>query len=115
MAVPDFERVRRQRFAENEAVFRRANEQLADRIRELAPALQALPFICECGDPHCTQIVTLSREQYEQVRSNPAHFLVVPGHEAGDERVVREDARVHVIEKASEAMQAIDAYERSSG
>ncbi len=114
MDVADTARTRRERYAQNEAIFRRANERLAERIQEIAPTLAEFPFICECGDPRCTQIVTLSPEEYGQVRSHPARFFVVPGHEGdSDETVVRRDAHVSVIEKAGEALAAVESYERS--
>jgi hypothetical protein len=112
----DSPRTREQRFAENEAVFRRANEQLVERVHEIAPTLEVTPLICECGEPRCTQIIALSSEEYRLVRAHPARFLIVPGHESGhDEKVVGGDGeRFSVIEKAGEARRAIDEYERTA-
>jgi hypothetical protein len=41
-----------------------------------------VPFICECADERCTEIVRLSLDGYEDVRSHPRRFFNAPGHEA---------------------------------
>ena len=67
------------RMAENEAIFRDANEQIGARARELefeAP----VPFLCECGDPACQEIARLSLDEYRDVRRDAVSFLVVPDH-----------------------------------
>jgi hypothetical protein len=68
------------RIAENQATFREANEQ----IESTADAIHLdvdVPFICECAEPTCTQIVPLSLEVYEEIRSHPRRFFNVPGHQ----------------------------------
>jgi hypothetical protein len=68
------------RIAENQATFREANE----RIESTADAVHLetdVPFICECADPGCTQIVPLSLEAYEEIRRHPRRFFNAPGHE----------------------------------
>lgn len=67
------------RLAENEVIFRDANEQIEGRADELdfsAP----VPFLCECGDRGCHEIVRLTREEYAEIRTNPRHFVIVPEH-----------------------------------
>jgi hypothetical protein len=68
------------RIAENQSAFRRANE----RIEATADAMGLLvvPFVCECPDGHCEEIVRLTMDEYESVRVNPRCFFTVPGHEA---------------------------------
>jgi hypothetical protein len=89
------------RIAENEAIFRDANEEIEGRARELEfPG--RVPFICECGDTSCRLIVNLAHDEYEAVRADPTHFFVVPGHEhvAGPSgSVVRGGDRFVVVEK----------------
>ncbi|MDX6476852.1 MAG: hypothetical protein QOH95_2363 [Gaiellaceae bacterium] len=41
-----------------------------------------VPFICECADRACTEIVRLSLEEYEELRRHPRRFFNAPGHEA---------------------------------
>ncbi len=91
-----------QRSSRAERVFRRANARLADTYREFSPAgLTAdghAPFICECSDPRCTRIVQLTLEEYADVRADPRHYVVVPGHVVRDfERVVEENDRYAVL------------------
>jgi hypothetical protein len=68
------------RLAENEATFRDANETIDKRADELEFE-DPVPFLCECGDPSCHEIVRLRREEYAAVRSEPADFLILPAHE----------------------------------
>jgi hypothetical protein len=77
------DRVTQERIGENDARFRDANE----RIHELAADYGLdglLPFICECADPQCVEIVRLERDDYRRVRSNPRWFLKVSGHERAE-------------------------------
>jgi hypothetical protein len=76
--------------ARNESVFREANEAIAARRAELESIEGSTPFLCECEDEACTELVRLTTEEYEAVRAVPNHFVVVRGHEAHDETVVRE-------------------------
>lgn len=89
-----------ERVAENSATFRRANEALYRRFRELGTADLA-PFLCECGD-RCTQTIRLTLEEYEEVRGQPGRFVVVPGHGILEvERVVEAGERYEVVEKST--------------
>jgi hypothetical protein len=72
---------RTRRVAENETTFRRANENLRARISGLAVRDgQEVPFLCECGDRTCFQVVLLLLDEYEAVRDDPNAFLITPGH-----------------------------------
>jgi hypothetical protein len=76
--------------ARNETVFREANERIAERRAELDEVDGPTPFLCECDDPACTELVRLSLADYEGVRAEAPQFLVVSGHETSDAVVVRE-------------------------
>ena len=39
---------------------------------------------CECGDSNCTGEITLSLEEYEEVRVHPRRFVIEEGHEVGE-------------------------------
>jgi hypothetical protein len=85
--------------AENESSFRRANERLEKRFRELN-AEGLTPFLCECGDAACTQVIRLTLDEYEAVRAHGTHFAIVPGHQILEaERIVEENGRYDVVEK----------------
>ena len=84
--------------AENEAVFRDVNERIETAAVELDPPLERVPFLCECDDVGCRQIISLTREEYEDVRRDGAVCVVVPGHSSGRE-IVEERGAYAVIRK----------------
>lgn len=92
--------LREQRIAENEALFRAANERVADwEERDRPEAVES--YFCECADAECNAKVKLRGSDYERVRSNPARFFVVPGHEIPDvETVIESHSDWNVIEKS---------------
>ena len=89
---------RAQRLALNETIFRKANEDMraaGDRLRHDFDS-----FMCECADINCDEKVPLSIERYREVRENPAHFFVLPGHENHElEQVVDKGEDFYVVEK----------------
>lgn len=112
------DRLMEERIARNDATFRDANEQ----ISAAAGTYQfeaAVPFICECADPTCSQIVSLDLEQYEEIRANPRRFLNVRGHEVaaqGAAVVVDERDSYVIVEKighAGKVAEALDERQRS--
>ena len=40
-----------------------------------------VPFLCECPDLGCREVVLLTLEEYEEVRSTPEGGVALPGHE----------------------------------
>ncbi len=69
------------RIAEKQVEFREANGQIevaADRM-DLAGQV---PFIYECAEESCTEIVQLSIEAYEEVRQHPRRFFNALGYDA---------------------------------
>jgi len=70
-----------ERIAENQASFRDANEKI-EAAADSMELLGRVPFICECADPTCMEIVRLNLEEYENVRQHPARFYTAPGHSA---------------------------------
>jgi hypothetical protein len=107
-----------ERIAQNDATFRQANE----RINAAAGAYDmdtAVPFLCECADPNCLEIVRLELDQYEEIRADSRHFLNVPGHERaaqGAAVVVAERNGYVIVEKIGHAGDVVEALdERGSG
>jgi hypothetical protein len=97
--VGDVQDVQAIRAAKNEDLFREVNE----RIKEITPS-GGIEALCECTDVGCQIGVILSRAEYEAVRSDGAHFVVAPGHNAEPiERVVRRAERYWVVEKMGKA------------
>jgi hypothetical protein len=100
---------RDERLAENEALFRAANERMAE-WEERHEGAEAESYFCECARPECLEKVKLRREDYESVRSNPARFFIVPGHEIPEiESVVDSHDDWLVIEKAPETRHVVEA------
>jgi hypothetical protein len=92
-----------ERRATNEALFRDVNERIAESAERFDA--EETDFVCECADPNCTDRVSASLAEYEQVRAEPTTFLVVPGHEEGDiERVVSDRGRFRMVDKFQAAV-----------
>jgi hypothetical protein len=91
----------RDRITRNETLFRQVNERVKD-VSDAFAAVDSSPvdFVCECGDPDCTEPVSLTLHEYERVRSVPTHFVVVPDHvDPAIEVVVRRGNGYVVVEK----------------
>ncbi len=91
------------KLAMNESAGRASNERLSRMAisHRFAPG-QRVPFICECADATCHEVVMLSLEDYERVRERPCRFLLVAGHEddeAAHERIVEAENGYAVVEK----------------
>ena len=94
---------RTRRIAGNETIFREVNERIKDVNLGFA-ADEPADFLCECGRADCTQPVGLTLAEYEEVRRDPTHFAVAPGHEFPDiERVLSQNERFGVVEKVAPA------------
>ena len=83
---------------ENEAMWRQINE-----LTPPEPGVMNLVF-CECGLVTCTERISMTSEEYEEVRSSATCFVVAPGHELPDvEHIVDATERYCVVEKEGEA------------
>ena len=94
-----------ERVARNDAIFRDANEGIKEAATKYG-VTGPLPFICECADPTCTEIVRLDPIEYERIRANPIRFLNAPDHNrsAGPyAAVVERHEGYEVIEKQGAA------------
>jgi hypothetical protein len=107
------DRLMEERIAKNNATFRDANE----RIGAAAGAYRVetrIPFICECADPRCSEIVRLVLEEYEAIRAEPRYFLNVPGHQAsarGSAVVVAERGGYVIVEETGHAGDIVEALD----
>jgi hypothetical protein len=100
--------------AENESNFRRANENLERTAQSLLLGEEPTPYLCECENPRCTDVVMLDRSDYEAVRSNPRRFFIVPGHDAPEDSVVDEHDGFHVVEKTGEEGRLVEEQDPRS-
>jgi hypothetical protein len=84
--------------ARNEAIFREANERIAERRGDLETLEGLTPFLCECEDAACTAVMRIPIAEYERVRADEALFVIVPGHPTrGTETDLRGDGWVCVL------------------
>lgn len=79
-----------EKVARNNVVFRAANDEIAAAAEEhgLGDG-RPVPFICECSDPRCTEVISLTLAEYKRVRSNPRWFAHAGGHDSDIPDVVR--------------------------
>jgi hypothetical protein len=87
-----------ERAARNEVLFREANEKLGEKRQELDVEGRT-PFLCECGDATCTELIRLELEDYEHVRSHANWFLIAAGHRAQSARPAEEHGSYVIVEK----------------
>jgi hypothetical protein len=88
----------------NEALFRDVNERINEGSMRLEPFDGDEPrywqFVCECASAACVDHIELTKEEYEEVRDDPTHFAVLPGHENPDRETVEwRTERFVVVEK----------------
>lgn len=89
-----------------QSVFRQVNEGIAETA-ELFDATKT-DFVCECADLECQHRVEATLEEYEEVRSDGTHFLVVEGHEEpGFERIVKRRRGYAIVEKFRRRLAAL--------
>jgi hypothetical protein len=96
---------RHERQAQNEALFRAVNEQIAALDRKLASssadADELYDFECECGrHERCDGRIRMTLAEYDAVRAQDDRFLVAPGHETDAlEHVVEQTERYSIVDK----------------
>jgi hypothetical protein len=75
---------RQVRAARNQSLFRMVNERLeglADTFRFIS---EHTTFTCECADQGCVEPMMMTIDEYENLRSHPNRFAVLPGHVYAD-------------------------------
>jgi anti-sigma B factor antagonist len=91
--------------ARSQALFREVNE----RVKQLADTLggEQDSFICECGNPECTQPIALTSAEYDRIREHGNRFAIALDHENPEtETLVEQNERFAVVETfAGEASQ----------
>lgn len=91
---------REERIGLNEAVFREVNERIEDLAEKFELREDHLDLVCECGDAECVRRISMTRAEYEGLRSDPHHFAVHPGHEFPEvEQIVERRKAYDVVSK----------------
>jgi hypothetical protein len=76
------------------------NEQIESLNQGFGSDLPSLTVICECADGGCTDRIEIAVSEYEQVRSHPHRYIVIPGHEVPEfESVVQSEHAYDVVQK----------------
>ena len=107
------EEVQEERIATNNATFREANERISAAAGSYGIETP-IPFICECSDPRCSEVIRLSLDEYEEVRANSRHFLNIPGHEAASKGlavVVERRQGYSIVEKTGRAGEIVEGLD----
>jgi hypothetical protein len=81
-----------------EDVFRKANERIAAKARELGMD-SPIPFLCECSDRCCLGRVPLLIEEYVEARAAPQRYVTMAGHEVEGAFVIEQDENFALAEK----------------
>ena len=100
-----------ERLAKNEILFREVNERLDDMA---AAWSKTTDYLCECSETSCVEIVELTNDEYERVRSRATVFVVVPGHERPEiEEVVEAKAGFVLVQKVVAVEEVVETDPRS--
>lgn len=97
----------------NEAVFRKRNEEIQQRLDELRVIAKEdnqeymvpdsdipLHFVCECADENCKERIQLKPSEYNRIHRDRRQFVIVGGHEAPlSEGVVQKKPTYTVVKK----------------
>lgn len=90
---------RAERLAMNEVLFRDVNELI--RTEQGRSQDDRTTFVCECTRVACQLRLPIELQEYQEVRKDPARFIVFPGHENPTIEVVVGGSPPHylVVEK----------------
>ena len=103
-----------ERIGRNDAIFRRANEGIREAVAGLEFGEEPVPFVCECADPECRKIISMTPTEYGAVRGDARWFLNAPGHEAaaqGWAQVISRHDNYVVVEKTGPAGEVAEQLE----
>ena len=107
-----------ERAGRNESRYRNLNERMEPSNAVHVWVDPPMPdWICECASTECMKPVRLTLPEYEAVRAESTHFLVVPSDEHLSpvvERVVQRNERYWVVEKFGEAAEVSEALDPRS-
>ena len=99
---------REERLAQNEILFREVNERIEQTATPHGTDWHLYEFLCECSNMDCTLRLPMAIATYEEVRSDPACFLVALGHELPEiEEVLYRTSDYQVVKKEGEAARLV--------
>ena len=77
--------------------------QVNDRIYSVGsdvfgiPSDEPLSLVCECLDLGCVERISIPAEDLMRARLSPAHFVVLPGHQADEFETVTERNQTFLV------------------
>jgi hypothetical protein len=97
-----------ERLARNQVIFQQVNERL-EAFEPGGLADGGGTFICECSREDCTDLLDMSRAEYDDVRRGPRRYVTRPRHDFNElERVVEGNERFQVVEKVGRAAAVVE-------
>jgi hypothetical protein len=88
-----------ERLARNEAASREINEKIEEAYQS-EPPVNRIDIVCECARITCDAAIDITLDEYENVRKDARHFVILPEHFVGDiEWIVFENDRFAVVAK----------------
>jgi hypothetical protein len=94
-----------ERIARNESIFRNANEGISNAL-EAEDILEPMPFVCECADPGCREMVNMTLIEYRRIREDARTFWHIASHEPasqGSTQILETHDGYVVVEKIGPA------------
>jgi hypothetical protein len=105
-----------ERIGRNDAIFRQANERIKESV-DTQQNDEPTPFICECADPACQEVVFIALSEYATIREGPRLFWNVPGHQASSQgwaQVIETHDSYVVVKKIGPAGEVAEQLEGSA-
>jgi len=92
---------RAERIGRNEDLFRKVNDQIEGVNEAFGTITGTMSILCECGKLACIEQIGLTVDEYRELRAEPTHFAVKPGHEIRDvEEIIDRRNGYFVVAKA---------------
>src|SRR3954454_13749400 len=101
-------RVDAEQVARNDAIFREANERI-ERAAVKFAGPDLVPFICECAEPSCRDVISLPLAESERVGEHSSWLVVTPGNEASAgscAEILEPKDCYHVVDRIGRAAEA---------
>ena len=110
MGTDSHHQEREVRAARNQALFRAVNEKMRKLNDDVASPTGNFTIACECADTSCLEMIEMIPGDYLAMRSEPRHFVVLPGHVLTEvETVVRKGDSYVVVAKVETAAKVAEA------
>jgi hypothetical protein len=108
---------REARVAKNEAMHRAVNREIEHVAEDFGErGGDTIEVLCECGQPGCKSLLSLTIGDYDRVHGQRDRFVVARGHvDAELERVVEEADHYVVVDKFGQAEATAEEEERREG